>query len=340
VPLNPADILESIEKYARAYLHYIVSAIGGAPVREHAGEFDPKLLTFGLVSLVVGNFLYADLIRHTAFSQTDAVTGVFKAFSVWLVVIVALYFVINRLRKRCLDFNNTLSAVLCILPVAFLVSAFTGNLVYLAIRGFTNNSCAGLRAYGFMVVFEGLITFVFMVRWLQTLLADQATQTEETTPARSDGPSSMAAAGGVVLSALVVSIVVIAHVLGTVNNIADSSDNEYKQISEDCAMNGNCIKREFLDWTNGFRDLRNGNRTFSITIHDCKQDENCVVKTMYAQSILDHFGKYPGQPADKLRYWQSDIRRCDTRACLEYRFVRFITLSHLLGMRDCLCGNP
>lgn len=160
--MNLTEILETIDSYARDYIRYILAVVNRDAFKTEARDFDPKLVIFSLFSVIIGSYLFDRFARHMIVTQSTILETATRVFAVWLAVGVVFYFGLNRLSRTRADFSATLSIVLRVLPVAYVLSAFAASVAAEAVRLFRNDDCYGWWGYLTLWLGEVLVVFFLM----------------------------------------------------------------------------------------------------------------------------------------------------------------------------------
>ncbi len=160
--MNFSEILETVDTYAREYIRYVLSVASRTAFKAEAADFDPKLINFSLISVALGSYLFDRFVRHAGLSQGDLIDRMVRIFSTWLFIGVVLYAGLNLRSKIKIAFSPSLSIVLRVLPVAFMLSTYVATVVAQVARLFASPACAGWWGYLGLSVNETVIILMFL----------------------------------------------------------------------------------------------------------------------------------------------------------------------------------
>lgn len=121
--------LTTIETYAVDYIRYVLSITSRRAFERRAQDIDPKLVTFSVLSLVIGYYLYQTYVLHGQIVEQDVLSSVVAEFSVWLSMSVLAFVGLSIGRHGHTRFTGALTAVLRVLPVAYVLGNYAGFVV-------------------------------------------------------------------------------------------------------------------------------------------------------------------------------------------------------------------
>jgi hypothetical protein len=149
--MDMEKILAVFEQYGAGYLFYLLDLFRPLGSRETIAlsRQDARLLVFSLLRAVIGSVLYASAISEKFDQISLASAHVVVAASIfWGVLALIAHLIIARSRK--IDFVETLSAILRVVPGAFALAAAAA----FAVRHFSffwdNDSRRWLAAFAFL----------------------------------------------------------------------------------------------------------------------------------------------------------------------------------------------
>ena len=160
--MNFTELLETIDTYAREYIRYVLSVASRTAFKAEAGDFDPKLINFSLISVILGSFLFDRFVRHAGFSQSDMLDRVVRVFSTWLFISVVLYVGLNFRSRIKIGFSPSLTIVLRVLPVAFMLSTYAATVMAQIARLFASAACSAWWGYSVLTLGEVAIIVMFL----------------------------------------------------------------------------------------------------------------------------------------------------------------------------------
>lgn len=321
--LDLTELLKTIESYAKDYVRYLLTVVVRTQLDEPAGEFDPKLMTYSVISLVIGYFIYDQFIRHTSASQGDLFAEGLKSYSVWLGVSVVYFGLVNLIRRSAIDFVGALNTILAILPVAFLMSAFAAEFTYQLFRLYDGAARSGWRAYGVMLGSETLFILGLLTMFTVRRLA----------PA-DDGDShrfrrwagAMAGGSSVALAASL--IVLFARLYSGLTHVVDRAESDYAAIAATCAKDQACVARLFIDKGREYRRLGPEEIHFVSAVTQCKADIECVAR-------LDSAPRVTLKPTPDEAEYLKEVGQCPFDQCVEAETVDTQLHTYLKGIFQC-----
>ena len=160
--MDLTEILKTAETYARDYLRYLLHVADRGKFREKVNEFDPKVVTFSLISLFIGNYIYQHNLGNHDTSQGEFTELIFSTYSLWIVLSIVLYFGVNLGATAKIGFTPALTAILRVLPMAFVTAAALGDLAEHGARFFNGADCASWLAFPIYVAAQVVIVIVFL----------------------------------------------------------------------------------------------------------------------------------------------------------------------------------
>lgn len=140
------DSAKFVQDYARSYIHYMLAFFGalgpqaGAMAkgkgRGKAGARAPdltlddgSLLIFGLFNALIGGALQGLFIQRLAFKDINFPQIVIVQVCFWLLLTIILDFLLS-VRERKAAFSETLTAILRVVPVAYVIGAYAAFVTY------------------------------------------------------------------------------------------------------------------------------------------------------------------------------------------------------------------
>jgi len=156
------EILKTVETYARDYLRYLLHVADRGKFKQKVNEFDPKVVTFSLISLFIGNYIYQHNLGNHDTSQGEFTELILSTYSVWIVLSIILYFGVNLGAEVKIGFTPALTAILRVLPMAFVTAAAIGDLAEHAARFISGSDCASWQAFPVYVAAQVVIVIIFL----------------------------------------------------------------------------------------------------------------------------------------------------------------------------------
>jgi hypothetical protein len=154
--------LKTFETYAVDFVRYILSVCGRGAFKRRAPDLENKLFTFALISAVLGAFLNMKYVSGLSVGEGDLVTPVVTEFSIWIALSVLVWFGMGLGRRGPTLYTPALSAVLRVLPVAFVLSAYGGFVLTNLAQLWTVPACAPWQAYAGTVAVRFVLIALFM----------------------------------------------------------------------------------------------------------------------------------------------------------------------------------
>jgi len=158
------NILETLQKYSISYMRYVLSISDRGRFAKRSDDFDGNLVIFSLISTLVGGYLYGKFIQNEEMTQRSFLSTTVREYSSWLFIAGLLYFLLNIRAGTRSTFTNSISIVLRVLPVIFVVCAYTAEIISQIALLFENDGCAPWWGYaGFTLVQFVLIVAFFPI---------------------------------------------------------------------------------------------------------------------------------------------------------------------------------
>jgi hypothetical protein len=134
------DTIEVIEDYAKSYIHYILGFFGdlgddaadiarGARAAPELTLNDGSLLIFGLFNALIGSALQGLFMEKLKFSDINFPQAVIVEVCYWLFLAILLHIALNVFHRTS-HFSSALTAILRVVPVAFVIGAYGAFVAY------------------------------------------------------------------------------------------------------------------------------------------------------------------------------------------------------------------
>lgn len=236
--MNFTELLETIDTYAREYIRYVLSVASRSAFKAEAGDFDPKLINFSLISVIFGSFLFDRFVRHAGFSQGDMLDRVVRVFSTWLFIGVLLYVGLNFRSRTRIGFSPSLTIVLRVLPVAFMLSTYAATVVAQIARLFANSACAAWWGYSVLTLAETAIILMFL-----PISVARYVEYDHSPPTEHPVKHTFGAARTAWLSVLVVGVIISVRGFVVMGELVSGAPAVYAAELKLCGTDKSCVSR-------------------------------------------------------------------------------------------------
>jgi hypothetical protein len=140
--MNLSDLIEAIDKYCVDYIRFILSVTNKSVFIRRSGQFDQNLITFSIISVTLGDYLYTSYVSHKIFVEANLLPQLVEEFSIWLALTLLAYVGIALGRKSLTRFTDVLTSVLQVMPAAFVLSCYVGIVTNSLAVLFFDQNCA------------------------------------------------------------------------------------------------------------------------------------------------------------------------------------------------------
>jgi hypothetical protein len=150
---------------AAAPVHHSLSSIRFS---EEITDTDGKLLTYALISVTLGTLLQRTFISGEQFANIDFPHAITIEVCFWFAVSIVAHLFLN-IGRHTSDFSDSLSAVLRILPPAFVAAAYSSFVIYnidFAWQSFENEPFADYYARWDASVVNAIIQWLLIAGYL------------------------------------------------------------------------------------------------------------------------------------------------------------------------------
>ena len=237
--MNFGEILETIDTYAREYIRYVLSVASRTAFKAEAGAFDPKLINFSLISVIIGSYLFDRFVRHAGFSQGDMVDRIVRVFSTWLFIGVVLYVGLNFRSRIKIGFSPSLSIVLRVLPVAFMLSTYAATVIAQMARLVTSSGCAAWWGYSVLTIAETVIILMFL-----PISVARYVEYDHAPAAEHPVGHSFSAARTACLSLVVIGVIILVRVFVVMDELVAAAPAVYAAEVKLCGNDKSCAARK------------------------------------------------------------------------------------------------
>ena len=237
--MNFTELLETIDTYAREYIRYVLSVASRTAFKDEAGDFDPKLINFSLISVILGSFLFDRFVRHAGFSQSDMLDRVVRVFSTWLFIGLVLYIGLNFRSRTRIGFSPSLTIVLRVLPVAFMLSTYAATVMAQIARLFASAACSAWWGYSLLTLAETTIILIFLPISVARYVEYDHAPTVDHAVGHSFGRARTLA-----LSLLVIGVIVSVRAFAIMGELVGAAPAVYAAEVKLCGNDRSCVARQ------------------------------------------------------------------------------------------------
>lgn len=167
--MSVADTIESIDKYSVQYIRFVLSVTSKRVFRNRAQDSDlnNKIITFSVISVVLGDFLYTSFIAGKPFTEADTIPRLITEFSLWIALALLSFAGVNLFRdqdkgEQRSEFAPVLVLVLRVLPAAFVISCYIGLIAHAIDELFSNTSCAAWHAISVTILMRCIFALIYL----------------------------------------------------------------------------------------------------------------------------------------------------------------------------------
>ena len=215
--MSVSDTIDSVDKYCVEYIRFVLSVTSRKVFVRRASDRDlnKKIITFSVISVVLGDFLYTTYVAGRQFSQSDTIPRLVTEFSLWIALALVSFVGVNifSAQKDRSRFTFVLVLVLRVLPSAYVISCYFGVVFNAVDVLFSSNGCRAWHAMAATIVsrcvFSGFYLAVAFMSLKITLLIDGKVAQNETLSAL----RSMSVSAIVVVIMLATDLIVIGSYL-------------------------------------------------------------------------------------------------------------------------------
>jgi lambda repressor-like predicted transcriptional regulator len=249
--MSVADTIVSIDKYCVEYIRYVLSVTSRRIFLRRASEKDlnDKIITFSIISVVLGDFLYTTYIAGKQFSQADTIPRLVTEFSLWIVLSVVCFVGVNAFRpvKSRSRFTLILVVVLRVLPSAYVISCYIG-VVFHAIDVLFNGdeACRAWQSIGVTIAFRCIFSGIYLAIAFMGLSSTLLVGTER---AENENRSALRSVG---LSLIVVTVMLATDLVVVGSYIYSQADTQAATIIASVRSPGADLQR--LSSSTGVRE--------------------------------------------------------------------------------------
>lgn len=167
--------IKVIENYAKSYIHYMLAFFGalgpqaqalvkGKAKPAHLTLDDGSLLIFGLFNALIGGALQGLFIQRLAFKDIAFPQIVIVQVCFWLLLSIVMDFLLS-VRQRKAPFSEALTAILRVVPVAYVIGAYASFVSYfLALLKYDQPCQASWYANAAFGLVQTLLLIMFLPR--------------------------------------------------------------------------------------------------------------------------------------------------------------------------------
>jgi hypothetical protein len=211
--MSVSDTIESLDKYCVEYIRFVLSVTSRRVFVRRGSDADlnNKIITFSVISVVLGDFLYTTYVAGGKFSESDTIPRLVREFSLWIALSVVSFVGVNVFspRESRSRFIFVLVVVLRVLPSAYVISCYVGVIFHAVDVLFSATGCRTWHAIAATIasrcLFSGYyLAFAFMNLKITLLVDGKPTQNQTLSAIRSISVSAI-----VVILMLATDIVVI-----------------------------------------------------------------------------------------------------------------------------------
>ncbi len=166
--MDLGEVIETIDKYCVNYIRFILSVTTRRAFLRRSAELDPNIITFSVISVFLGNYLYGSYISHHISPQSDMLLRMVTQFSIWLAMSLIAYVGVAVRNGAAPTFTGVLVAVLRVMPSAFVLSCYLGVVVN-SLAGLFDEGCSSWWAYTAIVLFRSAILLLYLPFALQMI---------------------------------------------------------------------------------------------------------------------------------------------------------------------------
>ena len=242
--MNLIEILDTIDSYAREYIRYVLSVASRAGFKKHARDFEPRLINFSVISVVIGGYLFDRFVRHSVVGQPQLLDTVGRIFPLWVFISAVMYIGFNFRSRAKINFSNALSIILRVLPVAFVLSTFAATVMAQMAGIFRDPSCSAWWGYSALMAGEPIIVMMYLPTSIMRYVEDDHVADEEPPESHSFG-----SARRMVLTVLTIVILFSVRVAMVLTDIADNAPKPVAHLAD--AANALAKRQYFHDAFNG-----------------------------------------------------------------------------------------